>query len=73
MESGGGLAKFVILSLDLRVQLRHQGSPACAHDPSRGEGALPHLRQAAVGRIHHRSHESAQPVAAPRLPPLQPQ
>lgn len=62
-----------MFAVDLRVQLCHEGSPAGAHDPTRGEGALPHLWQTAVSRIHHRSHAGAQPVAAPRLPPLQPQ
>ncbi|XP_035253426.1 vascular endothelial zinc finger 1-like isoform X2 [Anguilla anguilla] len=56
---------------DLRVGVRHTGSSARPHDPARGEGALPHLRQAAVRRLHHRSHEGSQPIAAPRLPPVQ--
>ncbi|XP_035253425.1 vascular endothelial zinc finger 1-like isoform X1 [Anguilla anguilla] len=58
---------------DLRVGVRHTGSSARPHDPARGEGALPHLRQAAVRRLHHRSHEGSQPIAAPRLPPVQSQ
>lgn len=58
------------ISSDLWVQLCHEGSLACAYDSPRGEGPLPHLWQAPVCCLHHRSHEGAQPVTAPRLPPL---
>lgn len=61
------------LSVDLWVQLCHQGPFACAYDSPWGEGPLPHLWEASVCGIHHRSHEGAQPVAASCLPSLQPQ
>lgn len=62
-----------LFSPDVHVCVRHTGSSPRPPDPSRGEGAVSHLWEAAVCRLHHRPHEGPQPVAAPRLSPLQPQ
>ncbi|XP_047428516.1 myc-associated zinc finger protein isoform X2 [Mugil cephalus] len=69
----GALHRETVQVHDVHVGVRHAGSPPRSSDPPRGEGAVPHLREASVGRLHHRPHEGPQPVAAPRLPPLQPQ
>lgn len=58
---------------DVYVGVRHAGPPPRPHDPPRGEGSLSHLREAAFGGVHQRPHEGPQPIAAPLLPPLQPQ
>ncbi|XP_056256428.1 myc-associated zinc finger protein isoform X2 [Seriola aureovittata] len=60
-------------NMDVHVSVRHTRPSPCSSDPSRGEGAVSHLREAAVRRLHHRPHEGPQPIAAPRLSPLQPQ
>ncbi|XP_071321452.1 myc-associated zinc finger protein isoform X2 [Trachinotus anak] len=60
-------------NMDVHVSVCHTRSSPCSSDPSRGEGAVSHLWEAAVCRLHHRPHEGPQPVAAPRLSPLQPQ
>ncbi|XP_037648876.1 translation initiation factor IF-2 isoform X2 [Sebastes umbrosus] len=69
----GALYRETVQVHDVHVGVRHAGSSPRPPGPSRGEGAVSHLWEAAVCRVHHRPHEGPQPVAAPRLSPLQPQ